>query len=59
MVVEVDVTGTDTSIAWPNAVKWPSNTDPTYTDTKTHVFSFVTVDGGTTWRGAVNVDYVT
>jgi hypothetical protein len=59
MVVEVDVTGSSTSITWPAAVKWPSDTAPTLTDTKTHVFSFVTVDAGTTWRGSSAVDYVT
>ena len=59
MVVEVDVSGSSTAITWPAAVKWPSNTAPTLTDTKTHVFSFVTVDAGTTWRGSSAVDYVT
>ena len=57
--LEVDVTGTSTAITWPASVKWPSDTAPSLTDTKTHLFMFVTNDGGTTWRGAALVDYTT
>ena len=58
-VLEVDVTGSSTAITWPAAVKWPGGTAPTLTDTKTHVFTFATVDGGTTWRASSLVDYTT
>jgi len=58
-VLEVDVTGSSTEITWPGAVKWPANTAPSLTDTKTHLFSFVTVDGGSNWRGSSAVDFVT
>ena len=57
--LEVDVTGTSTAITWPASVKWPDDTAPSLTDTKTHLFMFVTNDGGTTWRGAALVDYTT
>jgi len=58
-VIEIDVTGSSTAITWPAAVKWPANTAPTLTDTKTHLFSFVTIDNGTSWRGSAAVDFVT
>ena len=58
-VIEIDVTGSSTAITWPAAVKWPGGTAPTLTDTKTHVFTFATVDGGTTWRASSLVDYTT
>ena len=57
--LEIDVTGTSTTIAWPSSVKFPGNTAPTLTDTKTHLFMFVTNDGGTTFRGSSLVDYTT
>ena len=58
-VIEIDVTGSSTAITWPAAVKWPGGTAPTLTDTKTHVFTFATVDNGTTWRASSLVDYTT
>ena len=57
--LEVNCTGASTAITWPAAVKWPSDTAPTLTDTKTHLFLFVTDNGGTTFRGASLVDYTT
>lgn len=57
--LEVDVTGSSTAITWPTSVKWPDDTAPSLTDTKTHLFMFVTNDGGTTFRGAALVDYTT
>lgn len=57
--LEVDVTGSSTAITWPASVKWPDDMAPSLTDTKTHLFMFVTNDGGTTWRGAALVDYTT
>lgn len=35
---------------WPAAVVWPDATEPTYS-TPT-IYTFITVDGGTTWLGA-------
>jgi len=57
--LEVNCTGSSTAITWPAAVKFPSDTAPTLTDTKTHLFLFVTDNGGTTFRGASLVDYTT
>ena len=57
--LEVDVTGTSTAITWPASVEWPDDTAPSLTDTKTHLFMFVTNNNGTTWRGAALVDYTT
>jgi hypothetical protein len=54
----LELTHTSGAITWPAAVKWPKDTAPTLTTGKTHVFIFVTDDGGTRWRGAALVDYV-
>jgi hypothetical protein len=54
----LEVTHTSGTITWPNSVKWPSDTAPSVTTGKTHIFSFVTDDGGSRWRGAVSKDYV-
>ena len=54
----LEVTHTSGTISWPAEVKWPSDTAPTLTTGKTHVFIFVTDDGGSRWRGAALVDYV-
>jgi len=47
------------AITWPTEVEWPSDTAPTLTTGKTHLFIFVTDDGGSRWRGASLVDYDT
>ena len=57
--IEIDVTGSSTAITWPNSVKWNGGSAPSLTDTKTHLFMFVTNDGGSTFRGAALVDYTT
>lgn len=63
-VLQVNVTATGVTINWPNGtggqgtVYWNTDTAPSLTDgTKTHLFVFTTVDGGTTYRGAALVDY--
>lgn len=56
--VEIDVTG-DRTISWPSSVSFPSATAPTLTSGKTHLFFFVTNDGGTSFRAASLVDYTT
>ena len=47
------------TITWPTEVKWPADTPPTLTTNKTHLFMFVTDDGGTRWRAASLIDYTT
>lgn len=54
----LELTHTSGTITWPTSVKWPNDTAPTVTTGKTHLFMFVTDDGGTRWRGAALVDYV-
>ena len=58
MTVELDLNGNN-GVTWPASVKWPADTAPSITDGKTQLFMFVTVDGGTTWRGGTLVDYTT
>lgn len=53
----LELTHTSGSVTWPAAVQWPGGTAPTLTTGKTHLFVFVTDDGGTRWRGAALVDY--
>lgn len=53
----LELTHTSGTITWPAAVQWPGATAPTLTAGKTHLFMFVTDDGGTRWRGAALVDY--
>lgn len=58
-VLELDLSSAVTSITWPTSVKWPGDTTPTFTvGNKTHLFFFVTDNGGTRWRGAALLDYV-
>lgn len=54
----LELTHTSGTVTWPTAVKWPSDTAPTLTTGKTHLFTFVTDDGGTRWRGVAQKDYV-
>ncbi len=58
MTVELDLNGNN-GVTWPTEVTWPTDTAPTITDGKTQLFMFVTVDGGTKWRGGTLVDYTT
>lgn len=46
------------TISWPASVKWSKDTAPTLTTGRTHVFIFVTDDGGARWRGVAAVDFV-
>jgi hypothetical protein len=54
----IELTHTSGAITWFSGVEWPASTAPTLTTGKTHLFMFVTDDGGTRWRGAALVDYV-
>lgn len=54
----LEVTHTSGTINWPASVKWPFDTPPTLTTGTTHIFVFITDNGGTRWRGAALVDYV-
>ena len=54
----LEITHTSGTLTWPASIKWPADTPPTLTSGRTHVFVFVTDDGGVRWRGAALVDYV-
>lgn len=53
----LELTHTSGNITWFSGVQWPGGSAPTLTTGKTHLFIFVTDDGGTRWRGASLVDY--
>ena len=54
----LELTHTSGTVTWPSSVKFNADTPPTLTTGKTHLFFFVTDDGGTRYRGAALVDYV-
>ena len=53
----LELTHTSGTVTWPASVKFPADTAPSLTTGKTHLFMFITDDGGTTFRGASLVDY--
>ena len=54
----LELTHTSGTVTWPASVKFPLDTAPTLNTGKTHLFVFVTDDGGTRYRGAALADYV-
>jgi hypothetical protein len=54
----LELTHTSGTVTWPASVKFNADTAPTLTTGKTHLFFFVTDDGGTRYRGAALADYV-
>lgn len=55
----LEVTHSSGVISWPTSVQWPNSAAPTLSTGKTHLFVFVTDDGGTRWRGVHNINYAT
>ena len=53
----LELTHTSGVVTWFSGVQWPGGTAPTLTAAKTHLFTFVTDDGGARWRGVANVNY--
>ena len=53
----LELTHTSGTVTWFSGVQWPGGTAPTLTTGKTHLFTFVTDDGGTRWRGVANTNY--
>lgn len=53
----LELTHTSGTITWFAGVQWPGGTAPSLTTGKVHLFVFVTDDGGTTWRGASQINY--
>lgn len=54
----LELTHTGGTVAWPSSVKFPADTPPELATGKTHLFVFVTDDGGSRYRGAALADYV-
>ena len=54
----LELTHSSGTVTWPSSVKFPADTAPTLTTGKTHIFVFVTDDGGSRYRGAALVDFV-
>lgn len=53
----LELTHTSGAITWFAGVEWPNATPPTLTTGKTHLFMFVTDDGGTRWRASSLINY--
>lgn len=53
----LELTHTSGTVTWFSGVQWPGSVTPSLTTGKTHLFIFVTDDGGTRWRGAALTNY--
>lgn len=53
----LEVTHTTGTITWFSNLEWPGGTAPTLTTGKTHLFMFLTDNGGSRWRGSSLVNY--
>lgn len=53
----LELTHTSGTVTWFSGVQWPGGTAPTLTTGKTHLFMFVTDDGGTRWRASSLINY--
>ena len=53
----LELTHTSGTVTWPASVRWPGNVLPSLTTGKTHLFMFVTDDGGSRWRGSFLSNY--
>lgn len=54
----LELTHSSGTVTWPSSVKFPADTAPTLTAGKTHLFVFVTDNGGSRYRGAALADFV-
>jgi hypothetical protein len=55
-ILEVVLTGG--SITWFNNINWPFNIAPTLLVNRTHLFIFITDNGGTTWKAGALQTYI-
>ena len=53
----LELTHTSGTVEWPASVKFPANNAPQLTTGKTHLFVFLTDDGGSRYRGAFLANY--
>ena len=54
----IELTHTSGTVTWPTEVKFNGDSAPTLATGKTHLFMFVTDDGGSRYRAAALIDYV-
>lgn len=47
--------GGSQTVNWPSSVDWAGGTAPTLTTSGVDILTFWTIDGGTTWHGAVAI----
>jgi hypothetical protein len=55
----LEIENTSGTITWPASVTWPNDNAPGLSTGKSHLFVFVTDDGGTRWRAMAQVNYTT
>ena len=55
----LELTHTSGTITWFSGVEWPGGVAPTLTTGKTHLFMFITDDGGSRWRASSLINYTT
>lgn len=55
----LELTHTSGTVTWFSGVEWPGGTAPSLTAGKTHLFTFVTQNGGARWRAVANTNYTT
>lgn len=53
----LELTHTSGTVTWFSGVQWPGGTTPTLTTGRVHLFTFITDDGGTSWRGSSQINY--
>lgn len=53
----LELTHTSGTITWFSGVEWPNTVAPSLTTGRTHLFTFVTDDGGTRWRASAQANY--
>lgn len=52
-----ELTHTSGVVTWPTSVGWAEGIAPSLSTGKTHIFVFITDDGGTSWKGTSLVNY--
>jgi len=55
----LEVINTSGVLNFFTGVSWPGGVAPSLTTNKTHVFTFITRNGGSNWRGSSSVNYTT
>jgi hypothetical protein len=53
----LELTHNSGTVTWPASVSWPGNTAPTLTNSKIHIFTFVTRNNGSKWFGSSSINY--